>query len=112
MASLYGKAYMFVMSSDYEGLSNALIEALCSGLPVISTKVSGATDVIRSGENGILVEIRDEKGFYSAMKKLIENPDDAGVLAKEAIKSRERFEKEYVCGQWESLINWVAGNSE
>ena len=45
-------AAMFVLSSDYEGMPNALIEAMCLGLPVISTAVSGATDLIQNGENG------------------------------------------------------------
>lgn len=104
VASLYGAAYMFVMSSDYEGLSNALIEALCSGLPVVSTKVSGATDVIQSGVNGLLVNIGDEAGFFEAMKRLIENTDDACGLSEKAILSRSLFEKERICEQWESLI--------
>ena len=43
---------MFVMTSDYEGMSNALAEAMCLGLPCISTKVSGATDLIKNGNNG------------------------------------------------------------
>lgn len=109
IVSLYSKAYMFVMSSDYEGLSNALIEAVCSGLPVISTKVSGATDVIKNGVNGILVDIRDENGFYEAMKYFIENPDEAEKMAREAITCRNMFEKEYICSQWESLINNING---
>lgn len=105
MAGLYAKAYMFVMSSDYEGLSNALIEALCSGLPVVSTKVSGATDVIQSGQNGILVDVRDETGFYEAMKRLIINNEEASRMSANALQSRLLFEKEKICGQWERLIN-------
>lgn len=105
MAGLYGKAYMFVISSDYEGLSNALIEALCSGLPVVSTKVSGATDVIQNGQNGVLVDVRDENGFYEAMKRLISDQEEASRMSAKALQCRQLFEKEKICGQWEKLIN-------
>ena len=105
MATLYGKAYMFVMSSDYEGLSNALIEALSSGLPVVATKVSGATDVIKSEENGLLVDIGDEQGLCRAMSLLIENADEAYRLSEKARQSRLIFAKEKICSQWETLIN-------
>lgn len=104
MASLYGKAYMFVMSSDYEGLSNALIEALCSGLPVVSTKVSGATDVIQNGQNGILVDVGDSEGFYEAMKRLIDNPKETQRISELAFNSRGLFEKNMICNQWDELI--------
>lgn len=111
VAELYAKAYMFVMSSNYEGLSNAMIEALCSGLPVVSTKVSGATDVIANGENGILVEIGDEQGFYLAMKHLIEKPEVAEILASNALKCRGAFSVEKICNQWEMVINRCLSNS-
>lgn len=107
MANLYGKAYMFVMSSDYEGLSNALIEALCSGLPVVSTKVSGATDVIQNGQNGILVDVGDCEGFYKAMKWLIDNPKETQRISESAFNSRGLFEKNMICNQWDDLIKKI-----
>lgn len=107
VASLYGRAYMFVMSSDYEGLSNALIEALCSGIPVVSTKVSGATDIIKNEENGLLVNIGDEDGLFDAMNRLINAPMEAKRLANNARQSRLLFAKDKICKQWESLISNV-----
>lgn len=101
---LYQKAYMFVMSSDYEGLSNALIEAICSGLPVVSTKVSGAIDIIKDGENGILVDIGDEKAFEQAIIRLIGDREFARKISEMAKKSRPLFNLDYICSQWEGLI--------
>ena len=104
VAELYSAAYMFVMSSDYEGLSNSLIEALCSGRPVISTKVSGATDLIKDGENGLLVDIGDQKGLTAAMCSLIENKELAYTIAGNATKIRSLLAKEKICSEWEKII--------
>ena len=107
MASLYGEAYMFVMSSNYEGLSNALIEALCSGLPVVATKVSGAIDLIENGKNGLLVDIGDEEGFLQAMALLLEKPVMAKDLAEKARQCRSMFAKDKICSQWDALIKSI-----
>ena len=75
-------AEVFLLSSDYEGMPNALIEAMCMGLPCISTKVSGATDLIINHENGILTELDNQEEFESAMLQLIGHPKLAEQLAK------------------------------
>ena len=67
-------AKLFALSSDYEGMPNALIEAMCLGLPVISTEVSGATDLIEDHKNGILVALNDKEAMEAAMLELIEKP--------------------------------------
>ncbi len=108
--SLYSRAYMFVMTSDYEGMSNALIEALCSGLPVISTKVSGAIDLIANNKNGLLVDVGDEEGFYKAINYLIENPSVAERMSKYAKQSRILFSKEIICNEWNDLFRKMINN--
>ena len=110
VASLYAQAYMFVMSSYYEGLSNSLIEALCSGLPVVSTKVSGAIDLISEGNNGLLVESDDEDGFYFAMKDLAENKEKSQQLAENAIKIRGSFDVNVICNEWDKEITRYSSN--
>lgn len=65
----------FVLPSNFEGMPNTLIEAMCIGLPCISTKVSGATDLIKDGENGLLIDIDNEEQLFYAMVKLAENPE-------------------------------------
>lgn len=64
-------ADLFIMTSHYEGLPNALLEAMCLGLPVISTKVSGATDFIRHGINGELIDCNDVDGLADTMRRLL-----------------------------------------
>lgn len=103
----YDKAYMFLMSSNYEGFSNSLMEAFCSGVPIVSTKVSGAIDIIKSGENGFLVNIGDEDSFYKAMKTLASDYMLAEKFSYEGIKSRGLFSINCISKEWESLINKI-----
>lgn len=100
-------AGMFVLSSDYEGMPNALIEAMCLGLPVISTKVSGATDLIKDHENGILTELNDQTELETAILELIENPELAEKLAQNAVKLNESLELTKIMNQWVQFIKKI-----
>ena len=107
---LYDKiknAEIFVLSSDYEGMPNALIEAMCLGLPVISTKVSGATDLIRHGENGLLVELDDRTGFKEAMIELLEDKEKTNKIAQNATELNGKLEVSKIMDQWIQLIQAV-----
>ena len=77
-------AKLFILSSNYEGMPNALLEAMCLGLPCISTKVSGATELIQSGTNGILVDVNNKKQMVDAMDEIVDNPEKAEKLARKA----------------------------
>lgn len=98
-------AEMFVLSSDYEGMPNALLEAMCMGLPCISTKVSGATDLIEDHKNGILTEIGNQKELENAMLELLENQELAVKLGKNAADISRQLELSKIVDQWIDLIN-------
>lgn len=100
-------AKLFVLTSDYEGMPNALIEAMCLGLPVISTKVSGATDLILDHENGILVEVGNQEKLQDAMLELIENPELAAHLANKAVELNETLELSKIMNQWIDFIKKI-----
>ena len=70
----YAVADMFVLPSHYEGLSNSLIEAMSCGLPVVSTRVSGSTEILEACDAGELVEINDMEGLASAMSRMLGDP--------------------------------------
>lgn len=97
-------AEIFVLSSDYEGMPNALIEAMCLGLPSISTKVSGATDLIKDHENGLLTDLDDQKQLEQAMLELIEEKELANKLAVNAAKLNEDLELSKIMQQWTEFI--------
>ena len=106
------KSKIFCMSSDYEGMSNAMIEAICVGLPVISTKVSGTEELIKDGENGLLVEIGDENGFGDCMSKLMSSAVERENMSVRNKKIAGLFDIDYIVNQWMELINKVKNESQ
>ena len=107
VTDLYDKmksAELFVLSSDYEGMPNALIEAMCLGLPVISTKVSGATDLINHGKNGLLTEVGDKKEMENAMEQMLSDENLREKMAIEAVQLAEMLRTDEVLKQWQKII--------
>ena len=99
-------AAMYVCSSDFEGLSNSMLEALAIGLPCVCTDCEGggARMVIRNHENGILVPMRDAQALYLGMKEIAENPELAQKLSTEAANIREELNIDRIADLWETMI--------
>lgn len=97
---------MFVSSSDYEGLSNSMIEAMALGLPCIVTDCpcGGGRMMISSYENGILVPVRDVEAMYKAMKYVIENPGKAVYMSENAAKLRSDLAIDKIAAEWERML--------
>lgn len=72
----------FCLSSDYEGMPMSLIEAMLSGLPMISTPVCGALDVITNGENGFVSDSHSLEDYKNAIKSFLNKYDDVSSFAK------------------------------
>ena len=98
-------AEVFVLPSNYEGLSNALLEAMMMGLTCVSTKCAGSTDVIRNGENGLLVDVNNESQMYDALKYLIENREVASKMGMQAADDAKAFKKDVILRQWENILD-------
>lgn len=99
-------AAMFVLTSDYEGIPNALAEAMALGVPCISTDCSpgGAALLIENGINGLLVPCGNSEKVYEAMKILAEDPARAEKMGKQAVVISERFNPEYISEKWIKVI--------
>ena len=103
-------AKLFLMTSDYEGLSNSLMEALALGLPVITTDHGGggARELIEDGVNGILVPIGNHEVLAKKMKVLLENKAYRDNLGAEAQKIRSTDGVKCIAEKWKSYITEIA----
>lgn len=99
-------AAMYVSTSDFEGLSNSMIEAMAIGLPCICTDCDGggARMVIRDHENGLLVPKGNADAVCHAMQEIIEKPDLAKRLSEEAYKIRDELSTDKIVKKWMEVI--------
>ena len=77
---------------DLDGIPVALMEAMASGVPCISTRISGIPELIRHGENGLLVEPEDSEALAAALDRVLEGAELAQRLARQA---RDTVRTEY-----------------
>ena len=103
-------ASAFVLSSDYEGVSNSMLEALCIGAPCVVTDHSpgGAREYIEDGVSGLLTQVGDAHGMALAMARVADDVSFAKELGERAILVRERVDVESVVNQWENVLSEVA----
>ncbi len=103
------KAALFLLVSYSEGLSNALLEAMALGLPVIATDVpsGGAAELIRDGENGILIPTGDQAALEKAMERVLSDAAFADRLGKAAAKLQEQYAPERVNAQWKNYFERI-----
>lgn len=99
-------AAMFVSTSEFEGLSNSMIEAMALGLPCICTDCEGggARMVIQNRENGLLVPNKDLKAVVNAMREVLETPELALKISTNSAKLREDLSVKKIADQWMQLI--------
>jgi len=111
MPEILEKAGMFVLSSDYEGMPNALMEAMALGVPCVSTDCGGggARFLIKDGVNGLLVPQGNEEAMAEAMRSILENPVKAAMLAENSRKLQQTLAPDKVYGEWEKFIREIAG---
>ena len=97
-------AEQFILSSNFEGMPNALLEAMMMGLSCISTNCSGIPEIIEDGKNGILVEKDDITGLVEAMIRLSEDKNLRENIGINAMKKSEEWKLETIVKKWENLF--------
>lgn len=102
-------AMMFVSSSDFEGLSNSMLEALAIGLPCVCTDClgGGAREMITEEENGLLVPMNNSDLLYRAMKRMIEDEALRLKCSLNAAKVKESHAVEKIAEKWLQYIDSV-----
>ena len=99
-------AACFVLSSDYEGMPNALMEAMAAGVPCISTDCpcGGPEMLIENGKSGLLVPVGDRDALTAAIRKVLTDAEAAQQLGKEARSAAENFLPEKIFAQWRQYL--------
>ena len=101
----YAKSSLIVMTSNYEGFGMVLVEAMACGVPAVSFDCKcGPRDIIRHGENGLLVKDGDIRGLAEAMMKVMGDDAYRKRLSGAALNVVSTYSEEAVMGQWTRLF--------
>ena len=99
---------VFLLTSDREGMSNAMLEALAAGVPVVSTPVSGAGEALEPLDDGAepgLVVAADAAAMAGAVAAVLDDPGRRAAMGAAAVRrARERFDPEAKVRAWEALL--------
>jgi glycosyltransferase involved in cell wall biosynthesis len=97
LAMDYHQANLFLFPSRHEGMPNAMLEAMSSGLPVVATKIAGNEELVIEGETGFLIPSENVDALRDALRKILTDPS---LREKMGAASRQRVEQEY---SWENV---------
>ena len=107
-ARLLRAADAYVQPSHYESFSNALIEAMATGLPVVASRVGGMRDCIVDGENGLFANPQDAADLARKLRTLLDNPQLAARLGAKARQTMvDQFAEPLIMGQFAELFEQV-----
>ena len=101
------KSKIFCLSSDYEGMSNSMIEAICVGLPIVTTNVSGVSELVNDNKNGYVVECGDATHMSESLKKMMQDEALMKAYSYNSYKKRDTFRLSSIVEKWLSLVDDV-----
>ena len=108
MKALYARSSIVAMTSRYEGLPMVLLEAQACGLPIVAFACQcGPRDVIHDGEDGFLIEGRDEALFAQRLLRLMGDEELRRRMSDRAAAHSESFSEEHIMQQWEQLFTSI-----
>ena len=105
---LFRAADASVLSSAWENFPHTLVEALAVGTPVVATAVGGVPEIVRDGENGLLVPVGDSAALAAALRRFLGDADLQARLRERAAPSVEHLRPERIYGRLEELLTKVA----
>lgn len=98
-------AEVFVLSSDYEGFPNVLLEAMACGVPAVSTDCQfGPREIIEDGKSGFLVPVGDSNAMAAAIRNILDKPGIKEQVITEGLRRVKSMDAETVVKRYEKLI--------
>jgi len=110
MPDIYRQHNIFVSASMQEGMSNAMLEAMASGLPIVTTRCEGVDELIV--DNGVVVKGDTAEALAEAINKLAENQQDYKAMCAAARRRAEKFGWDKVAEQYLQLYGRVCGHNK
>lgn len=109
VVSVIQNAWATVLSSDYEGIPNALLESMSLGVPSISTDCSpgGASMLIRNKENGMLTPRGDANALAKAMEYVITHPQETEKMGAQAMEVNALYAENVIADNWKRVFNKI-----
>jgi len=98
-----GAMDVFVLSSNWEGNPLSVIEAMASGLPIVSTAAGGLPELMENGKEGFLLQVGDRRGLSDSMTSLLKNPEMRRSLGAAAALRARDFDVSAMIGAYEEL---------
>ncbi len=105
LSGYYRHAQMFVLPSRFEGMPNALLEAMAYGCPaVVTPDFRAAAEIVAHGHNGLIAQRADPAGFCDQIIDLYENSGKRQAVGAQAKRDSARFDNVKIAAQWRDLI--------
>jgi len=103
---------IFVLTSRREGLPKAILEAMAVGLPIIATDVRGNRDLVKHGENGLIIPLDDVERTAEAIMKLIAEPELKETMGEKSKELVKYYDLNNILPQMEQIYDYVLSTSE
>ena len=104
----YCRSSIFVFSSRFEGFGMVLIEAMACGLPVVSYDCPcGPKDIVKDGEDGLLVENGNTSALAQGLIALMKDDGKRKAMSEAALRNVQRFQIEHIAQQWKFLFELI-----
>jgi glycosyltransferase involved in cell wall biosynthesis len=101
-------ADVFVLNSEYEGLSHTLLEVSALGTPIVASRIGGNPEVVEHEHNGLLVPLRDDEALRAAIARLLDDPELARRFVAAGQERMQRFDREQTFGRIETVLAGLA----
>ena len=109
-APLYQEADVFVLPSLNEGMSNAMLEALATGLPILATDTGGAKEIVAEGQNGCIIRMKSAEDIAKKLEKLIKNPELRKKMSEDSRRRALEMSWEKVAEEYYNLYKSAVKN--